>query len=92
MCKKELKNTNFHIDHIKALANGGTNDPENLQVLCKECHFEKTREEQDEGYVKTSDTLSSFNSITKEIFNSKLNSKYAFVETITDSTTRRLMS
>jgi len=26
-----------------------------------------------------------FNSITKEIFNSKLNSKYAFVETITEN-------
>jgi len=47
--------------------------------LCKECHFEKTRAEQDEGYVKTSDTLSSFNSITKEILNSKLNSKYAII-------------
>jgi len=31
-------------------------------------------------------TLSLFNSITKENFNSKLNSKYAFVETITKNT------
>ena len=66
------------------LSMGGTNEPENLQVLCKECHFEKTRAEQDEGYVKQSDTESSFNTITKEIFNSKLNNRWAFVESIND--------
>jgi 5-methylcytosine-specific restriction protein A len=76
------KNKGSQIDHIMPLSMGGTNEPENLQVLCKECHFEKTRAEQDEGYVKQSDTESSFNTITKEIFNSKLNNRWAFVEGI----------
>jgi 5-methylcytosine-specific restriction protein A len=31
------------IDHIKALTNGGTDDRENLQPLCDECHEIKTR-------------------------------------------------
>ena len=32
----------------------------NLQILCKECHFEKTQEEQqNQEYVKTSETMSS---------------------------------
>ncbi len=31
------------IDHIQALTNGGTDDRENLQPLCDECHEVKTR-------------------------------------------------
>jgi hypothetical protein len=30
-----------HIDHIVALANGGTNDPTNLQYLCPSCNLAK---------------------------------------------------
>ena len=41
-CKKEI-NKIFDIDHIIPLSEGGTNDAENLQVLCKPCHFEKTK-------------------------------------------------
>jgi 5-methylcytosine-specific restriction protein A len=31
------------LDHIIALVNGGTNDPENLAGLCRWCHIKKTR-------------------------------------------------
>ena len=31
------------LDHIIALCNGGTNDDDNLQPLCKACHTDKTR-------------------------------------------------
>ena len=31
------------LDHIIALVNGGTNDPENFQGLCSDCHEQKTR-------------------------------------------------
>ena len=79
------KNKGSQIDHILPLSLGGTNEPDNLQVLCKECHFEKTRAEQEDGYVKESDTESSFNTVSKEIFNSKLNNRWAFVETLKDS-------
>jgi len=34
---------NFDIDHIIELAYFGTNDEENLQALCLDCHREKTR-------------------------------------------------
>ena len=30
------------VDHIKAKAYGGTDDPDNLQALCAPCHREKT--------------------------------------------------
>ena len=31
------------VDHIEARAELGTNDPDNLQTLCRPCHIEKTR-------------------------------------------------
>ena len=34
-----------HLDHIKPLAEGGTNDRSNLQGLCGRHHDEKTRAE-----------------------------------------------
>lgn len=30
------------VDHIIPKAKGGTDDPANLQAICKECHDEKT--------------------------------------------------
>jgi 5-methylcytosine-specific restriction protein A len=30
------------LDHIIALVNGGTNDEDNFQGLCRPCHVEKT--------------------------------------------------
>lgn len=33
------------VDHIKAKAHGGTDDPDNLQALCAPCHREKTARE-----------------------------------------------
>ena len=36
-------------DHIKPLCMGGTNDLNNLQMLCRECHAGKTQEEELSG-------------------------------------------
>ena len=38
----------FELDHIVALVNGGTDEADNLQILCKgpgSCHEAKTRED-----------------------------------------------
>ena len=32
----------FEVDHIKRLEEGGSNNPTNLQTLCKKCHKQKT--------------------------------------------------
>lgn len=34
----------LEVDHIKPLAWGGNNDPDNLRALCRDCHFQATRE------------------------------------------------
>jgi 5-methylcytosine-specific restriction endonuclease McrA len=44
LCGEMLKST-FQIDHKRALKDGGTNDLNNLQALCCECHAEKTQRE-----------------------------------------------
>lgn len=35
--------TKYHVDHIVALVNGGSNGPENLQLLCPSCNMKKGR-------------------------------------------------
>ena len=80
MCHDALKMTHFHIDHIQALADGGRNHIDNLQILCQECHFTKTKEEAEDGWVKVSETESSFNSETSKVHESDLSRVWAFVE------------
>ncbi len=42
-CKNKIRaGTKWEIDHIQSLENGGTNEPENLQLLCAICHGAKT--------------------------------------------------
>tara|TARA_B100000927_G_scaffold225723_1_gene185418 strand:+ start:1444 stop:2013 length:570 start_codon:yes stop_codon:yes gene_type:complete len=40
-CSKQLKHT-FQVDHKLDLQFGGTNQVENLEALCNDCHAEKT--------------------------------------------------
>ena len=43
MCEREsCDQVGKEIDHVKAQALGGTNDLENLELLCREHHLEKT--------------------------------------------------
>lgn len=42
MCAMCRTSVATELDHIKALANGGTNADDNLQGLCAECHEIKT--------------------------------------------------
>ena len=46
------------------------------------CHYAKSKAEQQNGYVKISETESSFNSQTHKIINSSICASYAFVETL----------
>jgi len=81
ICKCCIKDTKFHIDHIRALSNGGTNEKSNLQPLCKSCHMVKTSNEHESGkYIKINDSESTFNTQVQEIMSSPLSQTHAFVE------------
>lgn len=46
LCQSCLKRGEYtqaqEVDHIKALEDGGTDDPDNLQAICTDCHKAKT--------------------------------------------------
>jgi 5-methylcytosine-specific restriction protein A len=44
-CGRADVSRRMHLDHIRPLAAGGSNDPDNLQWLCQPCHNRKTKEE-----------------------------------------------
>ena len=49
LCQPHLKQGKYRpareVDHIICKAEGGTDDDDNLQAICTECHKEKTAEE-----------------------------------------------
>ena len=46
-CKKckNILDATYEVDHIIALEDGGNNDIQNLQALCRNCHGKKTMED-----------------------------------------------
>ena len=44
-CGATNKETTLHIDHIKPVSKGGTNDIDNLQTLCETCNLAKYTDE-----------------------------------------------
>ena len=55
-------------------------------MLCKSCHHDKTKHEQEDGtYVRIVDSESSFNNQVKEVFDSELNKHYAFIERMNEN-------
>ncbi|MDO8596392.1 MAG: HNH endonuclease [Sulfuricaulis sp.] len=40
-CRRNFQKVKVHVDHIIALARGGTNDRKNLQMLCADCNMKK---------------------------------------------------
>ena len=51
-CQTEIRlcNNTCHCDHIIPREDGGTNDLENLQLLCVACHKDKCASEKESGY------------------------------------------
>jgi 5-methylcytosine-specific restriction endonuclease McrA len=40
-CRKPIKRRSYHIDHVVPLSKGGSNWPDNLQLLCPACNLRK---------------------------------------------------
>ena len=82
-CKCNIIDDKFDIDHIRPLANGGTNKADNLQPLCKACHGEKCSDKHESGeYIKIIDSESSFNNHVQSVIDSPLAQTHAFIEKI----------
>lgn len=65
VCGKDLTGTvsrgeEVHYDHIVPLSQGGTNDPTNFQLMCKECNLKKAQQ------IKTSDVYQTHWNLDKE--------------------------
>ena len=45
MCERVVLFSDYELDHIISLANGGEDIIENTQCLCSECHSQKTKED-----------------------------------------------
>ena len=80
ICKNCGCDGTLHIDHKVALANGGTNDITNLQLLCVDCHDKKTKDELKHGYVNLDPIMSSFCDAVWKIFRSENMMKWAFTQ------------
>ena len=45
-CKRKLgPKDDYDVEHIIALENGGTDDDDNLQIMCEMCHALKTKDD-----------------------------------------------
>ena len=56
VCKTAIAERPYHLDHIKPLARGGTNQKTNLQLLCPPCNLAKSAKDpidfmQSRGYL-----------------------------------------
>ena len=83
MCE-EISN-DFEFDHIQSLANGGNNELENFQALCKACHLNKTMEERENSdFIKFDPVASTFNVKALEIVQSHDFKSWSFIEKMHD--------
>lgn len=84
-CKKcnEIMGDKFHIDHIKPISSGGSNERDNLQALCVSCHVEKSREEKEAcEYIQTDNITSAFNIGANQLVESDNFRKVAFTQSL----------
>lgn len=47
-CGCDLNASGYHVDHVRPIAKGGSNGPENLQLLCPTCNLSKGTKEMSE--------------------------------------------
>lgn len=84
LCHSDLEKPEF--DHITPLSKGGVNDMENIQALCRDCHYHKTIEERSKNDHKFMDeSVSSVSPYVMDIIESNDFSRWQFIETVKDA-------
>ena len=86
-CK--LESEVFEIDHITPLCCGGSNELDNLQPLCPDCHQQKTEDERENGeYEENSNDQQEASFFNKNIFDNVVSTDafktWQFVEHVSD--------
>ncbi len=72
-CEKEFPKHKLQFDHIIPLTSGGTNELENIQGLCVDCHKIITDIERNNSeYIYINRSESSFNKEVEAVVNSDL--------------------
>lgn len=59
-CRCNLIESGYHVDHVEPIINGGSNGPENLQLLCPTCNLSKGSKSMTE-WLKFKGLISTFN-------------------------------
>ena len=81
ICECQLQLEDVEYDHINPIVKGGSNDLNNIQALCKNCHFEKSQQERENSdYITSDPIISAFTDETKNIIYSKAFKQWAFVD------------
>jgi 5-methylcytosine-specific restriction protein A len=82
----QLSCEKFEIDHVVPLSDGGTNDIDNLQPLCVECHKKKTEEERKNGDYMAFKGLEEVSFFNNNVFTNVISTfsfkTWQFVETL----------
>ena len=89
MCRVSTNIRKFEIDHIIPLASGGSNEVENLQPLCVDCHLTKTESERENGEYMEEKKISEMSYFNNNVFENVINTEafktWQFVERIKEN-------
>ena len=82
-CKKVIDLKKCQFDHIIPLGAGGEDNINNIQALCIDCHYTKSKSEHENGeYHRMPAYASTFNNNALSVIKSDLFYRYAFIETV----------
>jgi hypothetical protein len=90
LCSAKLEGSTSEFDHITPLASNGTNDLDNIQALCRPCHFSKSKSEEEDGeYFTLESSTSTFNNTVDKIVHGDDFKRFAFIEQLGKTPAKR---
>ena len=91
-CEEDLELKECQFDHIIPLGESGQNHKDNFQILCIDCHKEKTRLENERGYLRLKAYTSQYSVFMDKLLseNDELVNVWQFVQTLNTIDTNKL--